>query len=191
MAIVCGIDEAGRGPLAGPVTAAAVVLPSGFDITILADSKRLRPARRIIAADIIMKSAAWGAGWSWPEEIDHINIHNATLLAMKRAFRELNVQVDRIMVDGKFIPSLPAPTEAIIGGDAKVPEIMAASIIAKVLRDRWMERYSWIEPDYGFDVHKGYGTQAHRLVCLKLGLSPIHRKTFTIKPPEPRTDDHP
>ncbi len=183
MATICGIDEAGRGPLAGPVTAAAVVLSPGFDTSILADSKRLSPGKREESANMIMKNAAWGVGWAWPEEIDAINIHNATLLAMKRAYRDLNREADRILVDGKFVPSLPAPSEAIVNGDARIPEIMAASIIAKVLRDRWMIRYSWIEPDYGFDLHKGYPTAQHRLICSTIGLSPIHRKTFTVRPP--------
>lgn len=179
---VCGIDEAGRGPLAGPVTAAAVVLPAGFDTSRLADSKALSPAKREEAAFEVMEGAAWGAGWVWPEEIDLLNIHNASLHAMRRAFIEISVSVDLVLVDGKFTPDITAPCRAIVKGDTKIPEIMAASIIAKFLRDRWMIRYSWIEPDYGFDKHKGYPTRAHRTICGKIGLSPIHRKTFTVRP---------
>ena len=139
--IVCGIDEAGRGPLAGPVTAAAVVLPTGFDTSCLADSKALSPHRRETAAAAVLENAAWGTGWAWPEEIDSINIHNATLLAMKRAYRDLGMPVDLVLVDGKFTPSISAPCRAIVRGDSSLPEIMAASILAKVLRDRWMVRY--------------------------------------------------
>ena len=134
-------------------------------------------------AGLLLKDATWGIGWAWPEEIDAMNIHNAALLAMKRAYRELGVIPDLVLVDGKFSPVINAPCEAIIKGDAKVPEIMAASIVAKVVRDRWMERYSWIEPDYGFEKHKGYPTPAHRLICAQIGLSPIHRKTFAVRPP--------
>lgn len=174
--------------MAGPVTAAAVVLPRGFDGSILADSKRLSARQRERAADIIMGNAQWGVGWSWPEEIDRINIHNATLLAMQRAFRNLHAEVDRVLVDGLFTPAIPVRCDAVVKGDATVPEIMAASIIAKVSRDRWMERYSWIEPDYGFDKHKGYPTAAHRLICLRIGLSAIHRKSYTIRPPVTGSD---
>jgi ribonuclease HII len=180
--IVCGIDEAGRGPLAGPVTAAAVVLPVDFDTSCLGDSKALSQNKRESAAAVLFESASWGVGWAWPEEIDSINIHNASLLAMKRAYGNLEAPVDLVLVDGKFTPSIPVERRAIVKGDSSVPEIMAASIIAKVLRDRWMVRYSWIEPEYGFDRHKGYPTRAHRLVCTQIGLSPIHRKTFTIRP---------
>ena len=191
MALICGIDEAGRGPLAGPVTAAAVVLSPNFERAILADSKRLSALRREQAAKIIMREAQWGVGWSWPEEIDSFNIHNATLLAMKRAFRNLAVQVDRVLVDGKFTPALPVPSTPVVKGDATIPEIMAASIIAKVLRDRWMERYSWIEPEYGFDRHKGYPTRAHRLICTRIGPSAIHRKSFAVRSPLPDRNAEP
>lgn len=184
MQIICGIDEAGRGPLAGPVTAAAVVLPSDFDAAPLNDSKKLTHAKREAAASLIIRdSAAWGIGWAWPEEIDTINIHHATLLAMRRAFTSIHIAVDLVLVDGKFAPALPAQTKAIVKGDQTVPEIMAASILAKVSRDRWMCRYSWIEPDYGFERHKGYPTKDHRAACLQRGLSPIHRKSFAIKRP--------
>ncbi len=181
MAVICGIDEAGRGPIAGPVTAAAVILPPHFDNALLADSKALNPEKRNLAFEYIIRNSSWAAGWAWPEEIDAINIHNATLLAMKRAFSDLALAADRILVDGLFTPPLRGSCEAIIKGDSTVPEIMAASIVAKVVRDRWMVRYSWIEPDWGFEIHKGYATPAHRSICGKIGLSPIHRRSFTIR----------
>ena len=118
--IVCGIDEAGRVPLAGPVTAAAVVLPPGFDTSCLADSKALSPNRREIAAAALLENASWGTGWAWPEEIDSINIHNASLLAMTRAYRNLGASVDLVLVDGKFTPSIPVACRAIVKGDTSV-----------------------------------------------------------------------
>lgn len=184
--MICGIDEAGRGPIAGPVCAAAVVLGDGFDPTPLKDSKKLsHAARSRIAALILGEAAGTGVGWAWPEEIDQVNIHHASLLAMQRAFLALiaaspSVCAARTLVDGKFIPTLPVPAEAIVKGDAKVPEISAASIIAKVARDRWMIRYSWIEPHWAFETHKGYPTAAHRQLCRLHGLSPIHRQSFKI-----------
>ncbi len=181
----------GRGPLAGPVTAAAVILSPGFDTRCLADSKALSSCRREAAAVAVLEDAAWGIGWAWPEEIDAINIHNASLLAMKRAYRDLGITADLVLVDGLFTPSIPASCIAIVKGDSIVPEIMAASIIAKVLRDRWMVRYSWIEPDYGFDRHKGYPTRAHRLICSRIGPSPIHRRTFKVKPVHTNGGDGP
>jgi ribonuclease HII len=183
METICGIDEAGRGPLAGPVTAAAVVLNPGFDTSLLKDSKKLSKQKRHTAAAYIMNnSKRWNIGWAWPEEIDLINIHCASLLAMKRAFAGITCFVDLVLVDGKFAPAISAPCQPIIKGDSLVYEIMAASIVAKVSRDRWMERYSWIEPNYGFDRHKGYPTKEHRENCFRYGLSPIHRRSFTIRP---------
>jgi ribonuclease HII len=182
METICGIDEAGRGPLAGPVTAAAVVLPHDFNIRLLADSKSLGTKKREAAAEYIMKDSIWAVGWSWPEEIDALNIHNATLLAMKRAYRGVGIRADKALVDGLFTPSLSIPCEAVVKGDTSIPEIMAASIVAKVLRDRWMVRYSWIETEYGFENHKGYPTKFHRDICTKIGLSPIHRKSFKVSP---------
>ncbi len=179
MKIICGIDEAGRGPLAGPVTAAAVILPAGFPFEILNDSKKMTPPQRERAALIIRKSAvSCSAGWCWPEEIDRINIHNASLLAMKRAFSGISEVPDIVLVDGKFVPSISAPCRAVIKGDTKIREIQAASIIAKTLRDLWMIRYSWIETDYNFEKHKGYPTKEHRYLCSIYGLSPIHRRSF-------------
>ena len=183
--VVCGIDEAGRGPIAGPVCAAAVILGSGFDRTQLKDSKALSPAARNRIAAVLLRDAAVGVGWSWPEEIDRINIHHASLLAMQRAYEALAASAPpeiagKALVDGKFTPPLPIAAEAIVKGDAKIPEISAASIIAKVARDRWMIRYSWIEPNWAFETHKGYPTAAHRQLCRLHGLSPIHRRSFKI-----------
>ncbi len=204
--LICGIDEAGRGPIAGPVCAAAVILGPEFDRSPLKDSKTLSSAQRDkIAVLILERAVAVGIGWSWPEEIDQINIHHASLLAMQRAFSRLSssgvsysrlpsrsslgtspdtsshsVKPDIVLVDGKFTPQLPLPAEAVIKGDAKIPEISAASIIAKVARDRWMVRYSWIESKWAFETHKGYPTAAHRKLCKLHGLSPIHRHSFKI-----------
>lgn len=200
MADLCGIDEVGRGPLAGPVTAAAVVLPPGFPTGILADSKRLSAQARESARRQIAASGQIGVGWVWPEEIDLLNIHHATLLAMKRAFEALDGsvrrKVDRVAVDGKYAPDLASPDPngrtwhgdivTVVGGDHLIPEIMAASIVAKVTRDRWMMRYGWIEPGYGYEQHAGYPTEAHRRYCIEHGPSPIQRMSFRIKPPKTR-----
>jgi ribonuclease HII len=181
---LCGVDEAGRGPLAGPVTAGAVILGEGFPSDILADSKTLTARRRGRAATVIReKAVAWAAGWAWPEEIDRYNIHCATLLAMARALRALPVEPGLVLVDGLFAPPSLAPCRAIVKGDALVPEIMAASIIAKTARDLWMERYGRIEPEYKFEVHKGYPTPEHRELVKRLGPSPIHRRSFRISEP--------
>ena len=184
--LICGIDEAGRGPLAGPVCAAAVILGELINRDALKDSKQLSAgSRERIAAHIISEAAAVGIGWAWPEEIDRINIHHASLLAMQRAFEALpsnSPVVSMVLVDGKFTPPLPRPAEAIIKGDATVPEISAASIVAKVARDRWMLRYSWIESKWSFETHKGYPTVKHRELCRLYGLSPIHRRSFKIYP---------
>ncbi len=180
---VCGIDEAGRGPLAGPVTAAAVILPPDFPFTILDDSKALSEKRRYEVLSVILETAVdTGIGWAWPEEIDRVNIHNATLLAMKRAFEELKTLPGMVYVDGKFVPDVPAPAKAVVKGDMKIREIQAASILAKTARDRWMIRYSWIDSRYGFEKHKGYPTKEHRSRCSEIGLSVIHRKSFRILP---------
>lgn len=179
--LICGIDEAGRGPIAGPLTSAAVILPEDFPTGMLDDSKKLSPKVREAAAHLIRERAmAWSAGWVWPEEIDRLNIHRATLLAMMRAFRALALRPELVLVDGRFTPPLPVPCRAVIRGDSKFPQIMAASIIAKTERDRWMERYARIEPLYCFEKHKGYPTKAHREIVRRLGISPIHRKSFRI-----------
>jgi ribonuclease HII len=181
MKLVCGIDEAGRGPIAGPVTAGAVILPILFPYKILDDSKTLSEKKREFAAGIIMSEAiAYGIGWVWPSEIDRINIHNASLLAMKRAYSFLNIRANVVMVDGKFIPDIDTEAMAVIKGDLKIREIQAASILAKTARDRWMIRYSWIDHRYGFEKHKGYPTKYHRQKCMEHGISYIHRKSYKI-----------
>ncbi len=186
MALICGIDEAGRGPLAGPVTAAAAVLTDDFPKEILKDSKKLSPKVRKEICQLLMQKCCFGVGWAWPLEIDTINIHNATLLAMKRAFEELKTNLDYkkitlTLVDGLFTPDIDCKAEAIVKGDDKIDEIKAASIIAKTVRDCWMIRYSWIEPDYLFEKHKGYPTAIHRQIIGEIGPSAIHRKSFRVK----------
>ncbi len=182
--LTCGIDEAGRGPLAGPVTAAAVILPDGFPLDILADSKALSAARRAHAEGIIKSRAvAWGLGWASHKEIDSLNIHHATLLAMARAVAALAVRPSRLLVDGLFCPDCGIPASAIVRGDATVPQIMAASILAKTARDRWMEEYAASEPEYGFEKHKGYPTAEHRRAVLRLGPSKIQRMSFRVSAP--------
>ena len=178
---VCGTDEAGRGPLAGPVCAAAVVLPKDFPIEILNDSKVLSEKKRIIAEKIIKeKAVAWSVRWATHKEIDKINILNASLLAMKRAFTEVSkkVKCTILLVDGNKKPPIDFPCHAIVKGDATVPEIMAASILAKNARDRIMVHASLKYPGYGFEKHKGYPTKAHKEALRKLGPCPIHRTTF-------------
>lgn len=182
--IIAGIDEAGRGPLAGPVTAAAVILSDNFDISILNDSKKLSEKKRKEIDKIIRKYAiALSLGWVWSSEIDKINIHNASLLAMTRAVDKLAVEAQIYMVDGKYIPSLGknnAEVRAIIKGDSLVPEIMAASIVAKTARDKWMVEYSHTNPEWKFEKHKGYPTREHANLIRKYGFSKIHRKTFNV-----------
>lgn len=179
---LCGIDEAGRGPLAGPVCAAAVILPPGFPLHILADSKVLSRARRESAAAVIRDRArAWALGWASPGEIDEMNILSATLLAMIRAYEGLGMEADLVLVDGNRPPPLPVPCLAVVRGDGLVPAVMAASILAKTARDRVMERYDWLYPEYGYARHKGYPTSEHRETCLRLGPSPIQRLTFRVR----------
>ena len=182
--LTCGVDEAGRGPLAGPVTASAVILPHDFPRDILGDSKALAPEQRTAAAVVIRsKAVAWTLGWASSSEIDALNIHNATLLAMRRAVQALTVRPARLLVDGLFCPVCGVPGFAVVKGDAMVPEIMAASIIAKTARDAWMEEYALIEPIYGFERHKGYPTPEHRRVVLFAGPSRIQRLSFRVTAP--------
>ncbi|HEY9054208.1 MAG TPA: ribonuclease HII [Rectinemataceae bacterium] len=177
--LLCGVDEAGRGPLAGPVCAAAVILPDSFPFGCLDDSKALSPRARAAAYDIIVDRALdWAVGWSTHEEIGDLNILKASLLAMRRACLALSLRPDLVLVDGTILPPIPFPARAIVGGDALEPAIMAASILAKVARDRLMERLDIVSPEYGFARHKGYPTVAHRKAIQKAGPSLWARPGF-------------
>jgi ribonuclease HII len=170
------VDEVGVGPLAGPVLAAAVILNSKNPIDGLTDSKLLTAKKREILCEIIKNNClAWAVGRAEVEEIDHINILQASLLAMQRAINALNVKPDHVQVDGKYCPKINYSVEAIISGDNLVPAISAASIIAKVIRDREMIAYDEIYPQYGFKNHKGYGTKQHLAALKQFGVTPIHR----------------
>ena len=176
---VCGIDEAGRGPLAGPVCAAAVILPPDCDIPGLNDSKKLSEKKREALFPVIQEKAlAFGVGWATAEEIDRVNILQATFLAMARAVEALPTPADYALVDGNRMPPLPIPGETIVKGDATSASIAAASILAKVSRDRLLRRLDEAHPEYGFAKHKGYGTQAHYEAIRKYGLLPEHRRSF-------------
>lgn len=179
MSVICGVDEAGRGPLAGPVTAAAVILPRDFPRELLNDSKRLSAPQRARGAEAIRKLApAWSIGWASPAEIDAVNILRASLLAMERAIQYLDASPDSIIVDGIHVPNVPFPVRALVRADATVPEVMAASILAKTARDWWMTEYARRDPRYGFERHKGYPTAEHRNRITRIGRCPIHRKSF-------------
>lgn len=179
---VCGIDEAGRGPLAGPVYAAAVILPMGLEIEGLNDSKKLSEKKREALFDIICeKSVAYSIGIATEKEIDEINILNATFLAMNRAVEGLSVKPDYALVDGNRHPGLSIPDETIVKGDGKSMSVAAASIIAKVSRDRFMLKIAEEYPEYCFEKHKGYGTALHYEMIEKYGVSPVHRKSFLKK----------
>ena len=181
MQLICGIDEAGRGPLAGPVTAGAVILPEDFPTEMLDDSKRLSAKRRDECARLIIKrSVAWAIGWASHIEIDEINILAATLLAMQRAVQFLEVRPESVIVDGLHTPAVPYPTNAVVKADSVVPAVMAASILAKTARDAWMIDYSIRDPRYGFERHKGYPTRDHRDRIREHGLCPIHRRSFRV-----------
>ena len=177
--LIAGVDEVGRGPLAGPVVAAAVILDPAHPISGLADSKQLSPARRgRLALEIRANALAWALGRAEVAEIDQINIFQASLLAMRRAVEALAITPDQVLVDGKHCPSLPYPCQAIIKGDATVPAISAASILAKVARDAEMRVLDKHYPHYGFAQHKGYPTAAHREALHRLGPCPEHRRSF-------------
>jgi ribonuclease HII len=177
--LVAGVDEAGRGPLAGPVCAAAVILDPARPIVGLADSKTLSPARReALDAEIRECSLAWAIAWSSAEEIDRINILQASLLAMQRAVAALAVRPGRVLVDGNRCPDLDCETQAVIGGDGSVASIGAASILAKVARDRLMGELDRRFPGYGFAGHKGYPTKVHLQALRVLGPCPEHRRSF-------------
>ena len=177
--IICGIDEAGRGPLAGPVCAAAVVLDPARPIAGLNDSKQLSEKKRDTLAPLIRENAlAWAVGWASVEEIDEYNIRQANFLAMKRAFMSLSLAPTLALVDGKDPPPLSCKVTCIIGGDALEPAISAASILAKTARDAVMVELCAKYPGYGFSQHKGYGSASHIEAIRHLGPSPAHRRTF-------------
>lgn len=179
---ICGVDEAGRGPLAGPVYAAAVILPRGLVIEGLNDSKKLTEKRREALYDVIIEQAvAYGIGSADEKEIDEINILQATFLAMRRAIAQLNVRPDLALIDGNRESDFGVPAETVIGGDGRSANIAAASILAKVTRDRVMLEYARQYPQYGFDVHKGYGTKRHYEALREYGPCPIHRQSFLRK----------
>lgn len=195
--IICGLDEAGRGPLAGPVTAGAVILPPDFPFEILNDSKKLTEKKREAAEIIIKEKALWGLGVINHDTIDKINILQASMLAMKQAFdmamlkfddwiKEKNLDSELYLkgnimciADGNKVPPVDVQCRAEVKGDAKFPAVMAASIIAKVARDRMMIEYDKLYPEYGYKKHKGYPTEAHREICRKIGPSPIQRLSFS------------
>lgn len=177
--IVCGVDEAGRGPLAGPVYAAAVVLDPARPVEGLRDSKRLGPARRErLAIEIRQRAAAWAIASASAQEIDRLNILQASLLAMERAVRALSCIPTLVRVDGKHAPRLGLPVEAVVGGDDSDAAISAASILAKTARDAYMMRLHAAFPGYGFDRHKGYPTADHLECLARLGPSEHHRRSF-------------
>ncbi len=176
---VCGCDEAGRGPLCGPVVAAAVILPPDVEIEGLNDSKKLTERRRERLFDIIKeKSVSYAICEASPEEIDEINILNASMLAMKRAIESLSVKADFALIDGNCTRGIPIPCEAVVGGDAKSASIAAASILAKVTRDKLCIEHDRLYPEYNIAKHKGYPTREHMDAVRAHGPSPIHRKTF-------------
>jgi ribonuclease HII len=176
---IAGIDEAGRGPLAGPVAAGAVILPKDLKILYLNDSKKLAPARRdLLYEEIKEKAIAWAVGIVSPERIDEINILQATYEAMRDAVNSLSVKPDFLLLDAVTVPGLSIPQEPIIKGDAKSLSIAAASVMAKVTRDRMMLEYDKLYPEYGFARHKGYGTAEHIAALKQYGPCPIHRRTF-------------
>lgn len=177
--LVCGIDEAGRGPLAGPVVAAAVILNPANPITGLNDSKKLSEKKReLLAVEIREKAIAWCVAEASVEEIDQLNILQATFLAMQRAVAGLSVAAESALVDGNRCPKLMIPVEAVVKGDGKIASIAAASILAKTVRDHGMLVLHDQYPEYGFDRHMGYPTAAHVAALEKYGPSPVHRKSF-------------
>jgi ribonuclease HII len=175
--LIAGVDEVGRGPLAGAVVTAAVILQA--PIAGLADSKKLSPAmRKKLSLQIKEEALAYAYGRAEVDEIDSLNIHHATLLAMRRAVESLSVIPNEVIVDGIHVPKLNIPCTAIVQGDSLIPAISAASILAKVLRDAEMEEMDALYPGYGFASHKGYATELHKNALLRLGPCPIHRKSY-------------
>jgi len=176
---ICGVDEAGRGPLAGPVSAAAVILDPDNPIPGLNDSKKLSEKKRDLLAPLIRERAlAWAVAYASVEEIDELNILQATLLAMKRAVHALSIQPQLVLVDGLYCPDTGIPSEAIVQGDSKVASISAASILAKTARDALMLQLHEQYPQYGLNIHKGYPTAAHLTALREHGVTEIHRKSF-------------
>ena len=177
--LIAGVDEVGRGPLAGPDVAAAVILNPAKPISGLADSKKLSEKRREqLALEIREKAICWALGRAEVEEIDHLNILHASMLAMQRAVEALAMMPQHALIDGNRCPSLPCSAEAIVGGDASEPAISAASIVAKVARDQEMIELDLVYPGYGLAQHKGYPTKLHMAALQQLGITPIHRRSF-------------
>ena len=180
--VICGVDEAGRGPLAGPVCAAAVILPDGLLLPGLDDSKKVPAKRREALYDeIVSQAVAWSVAVATEQEIDEINILQATFLAMRRALDGLTVRPELALVDGNRAADFGLPVQTIVGGDGKSANIAAASILAKVTRDRYMIEQDARYPEYGFAVHKGYGTRRHYDALREFGPCPIHRQSFLKK----------
>lgn len=179
---ICGVDEAGRGPLAGPVCAAAVILPENKVIDGVNDSKKLSKKKREALFDVICETArSYSIAYASVEEIEELNILNATMLAMKRAVEGLDIKADYAMIDGNRTPDLEIESEFIIKGDAKSMSVACASILAKVSRDRLLYEYAKEYPQYGFEKHKGYGTKAHTEALKEYGPCPYHRMSFLKK----------
>jgi ribonuclease HII len=177
--VICGIDEAGRGPLMGPVVAAACILPEGFVLEGLNDSKKLTEKKREALFDLIIENAlSYCVAMASVEEIEELNILNATMLAMNRAVKGLSIPADMALIDGDKSRGFDIPTKTVVKGDATVPSIAAASILAKVSRDRMCDEYDKEYPEYGFAKHKGYGTKMHMDALREHGPCPIHRRSF-------------
>ncbi|WP_462323283.1 ribonuclease HII [Desulfoplanes sp.] len=189
---VAGVDEAGRGCLAGPVVAAAVILPADYALDGLTDSKKLSLAKRLLLEPLIKEQAlTWSLGVSWPREIEELNILRASLEAMKRSVCSLDRVPAYVLVDGNQKIPFHLPQETVVGGDAKVASISAASVLAKTFRDRLMVHLDRRYPGYGLAGHKGYGTKSHRELLKRLGPSPMHRMTFKGVVHGPRTKEKP
>ena len=180
--LICGVDEAGRGPLAGPVCATAVILPRDLQIPGLTDSKKLTDKKRRELFPVIREQAvAYGIGLASEQEIDEINILQATFLAMRRALDQLSVRPDLVLIDGNRETDFGLPVKTVVKGDSLSANIAAASILAKVTRDNIMIQLSEQYPEYGFEIHKGYGTKAHYAALTEHGASPVHRRSFLKK----------
>lgn len=176
---ICGIDEAGRGPLCGPVCAAAIILPQGLILEGINDSKKLTEKKRELLYPIIIKNAiSYGIGMAWPEEIDELNILNATFLAMRRAIEQMAIKPAYALIDGNRAKNIGIPYECVVKGDAKIISIAAASVLAKVYRDNYMKSLALKYPQYELQNHKGYPTKRHYELIKKYGITSIYRKSF-------------